>query len=87
VLVLDDLDVQANIPWVREKLFQLLNHRYAARLPTVITTALSMDELGERLASRLVDPTVCAVLYMGSANFHAQPASAAGPGRRGRPRR
>ncbi|HWQ29146.1 MAG TPA: ATP-binding protein [Dehalococcoidia bacterium] len=87
VLVLDDLDVQANIPWVREKLFQLLNHRYAARLPTVITTALSMDELGERLASRLVDPTVCAVLYMGSANFHAQPASGAGTGRRGRPRR
>lgn len=82
VLVLDDLDVQANISWVRDKLFQLLNHRYAARLPTVITTALSMDELGERLASRLVDPTVCAVLYMGAATYRAQtPAPARGRGR------
>ncbi len=67
LLVVDDLDVQANIPWVRDKLFQLLNHRFSARLPTVVTTALSMDELGDRLASRLVDPTVCSVLYMGVA--------------------
>jgi DNA replication protein DnaC len=65
LLVLDDLDTQTGIPWVRDRLFQLLNYRYTARLATVITTALSLDDLGERLASRLVDPAVCTVIVLG----------------------
>ncbi len=65
LLVLDDLDTQTGIPWVRDRLFQLLNYRHTARLPTVITTALSLDDLGERLASRLVDPGVCTVIVLG----------------------
>ncbi|MEX2246703.1 MAG: ATP-binding protein [Dehalococcoidia bacterium] len=65
LLILDDLDTQTGIPWVRDRLFQLLNYRHTARLPTVITTALSLDELGERLASRLVDPAVCTVIVLG----------------------
>ena len=59
LLILDDLDTQTGIAWVRDRLFQLLNYRHTARLPTVITTALSLDDLGERLASRLVDHAVC----------------------------
>ena len=39
LLVLDDLGTESATPWAREKLFQLLNYRYAARLPTVITTS------------------------------------------------
>ena len=39
LLVLDDLGTESATPWAQEKLFQLLNHRYAARLPTVITTS------------------------------------------------
>jgi DNA replication protein DnaC len=66
LLILDDLDTQTQIAWVRDRLFQLLNYRYTARLPTVITTALSLDELGERLASRLVDHAVCSVIVLGS---------------------
>jgi DNA replication protein DnaC len=65
LLILDDLDAQTSIGWVRDRLFQLLNHRYTSRLPTVITTARSLDDLGERLASRLVDPTVCAAIVLG----------------------
>ncbi len=65
LLILDDLDTQSNIPWVRDKLFQLLNYRHTARLPTVITTALSLDELGERLASRLVDHALCTAIVLG----------------------
>ena len=65
LLILDDLDTQTGIPWVRDRLFQLLNYRHTARLPTVITTALSLDDLGERLASRLVDPSVCTVIVLG----------------------
>ncbi len=65
LLILDDLDAQTGIAWVRDRLFQLLNHRYTARLPTVITTALTLDELGERLASRLVDHAVCTAIVLG----------------------
>ena len=40
LLILDDLGTQSTTPWAQEKLFQLLNHRYNGRLPTVITTSL-----------------------------------------------
>ncbi|HYM15872.1 MAG TPA: ATP-binding protein [Dehalococcoidia bacterium] len=73
LLILDDLDTQTGIPWVRDRLFQLLNYRHTARLPTVITTALSLDDLGERLASRLVDPAVCTVIVLGDPPRHDAP--------------
>ncbi len=65
LLILDDLDSQTSIAWVRDRLFQLLDHRHTSRLPTVITTALSLDDLGERLASRFVDHAVCSVIVLG----------------------
>jgi len=43
LLVLDDFGEQSTNPWVREKLYQLLNHRYNGRMPTVITTPYSLD--------------------------------------------
>lgn len=55
LLVLDDLGAQSSTPWAQEKLFQLLNHRYNALLPTVITTNQRLDELDPRLRSRLMD--------------------------------
>ena len=39
LLVLDDLGTESASPWAQEKLYQLFNYRYNARLPTVITTA------------------------------------------------
>lgn len=56
VLILDDLGTENATPWALEKLFQLLNHRYVARLPTVITTNQELDRLDPRLRSRLADP-------------------------------
>jgi DNA replication protein DnaC len=61
LLILDDLGTESATPWAREKLFQLLNHRYAARLATVITTFNKLDEIDERLASRMRDTTRCTV--------------------------
>jgi DNA replication protein DnaC len=58
LLVLDDLGAQSATPWAKEKLFQLLNHRYVARLPTVITTNLRLTDFEPRLRSRLADPDV-----------------------------
>ena len=59
LLVLDDLGTQATSPWVREKLYQLFNHRYVSELPTVITSADRPDEIDPRLRSRLDDRRLC----------------------------
>jgi DNA replication protein DnaC len=59
LLILDDLGTESATPWAREKLFQLLNHRYAARLATVITTSTPIDQIDERLRSRMSDTTRC----------------------------
>src|SRR5581483_6014137 len=58
LLVLDDLGTQSSTQWAREKLFQLLNHRYTENLPTVITTNEPISALDERLRARLNDPKV-----------------------------
>ena len=55
LLVLDDFGEQAGTPWAQEKLYQVINHRYNARLATVITTSCSLDELEGRISSRLSD--------------------------------
>lgn len=70
VLVLDDLGAQSSTPWAQEKLFQLFNHRYNARLPTVITTNLPIDDHEARLRSRMNDPAVCSVLPLAVPAFH-----------------
>ena len=61
LLVLDDLGTQATTPWVREKLYQLFNHRYNAALPTVITTADPLDDIDPRLRSRMLDARLCTI--------------------------
>jgi DNA replication protein DnaC len=71
LLVLDDLGTESATPWAKEKLFQLVNYRYIARLPTVITTTLAMGELDPKIATRLLDTSLCTVFeiqappYMG----------------------
>ena len=62
LLVLDDLGAQASKPWVQEKLYQLINFRYNAALPTVITTADSLEEIDPRLRARLMDRRLVTIL-------------------------
>jgi DNA replication protein DnaC len=58
MLILDDLGAENSSPWAQEKLFQLLNHRYSRRLPTVITTNADLDTIDPRIRSRLLDSTL-----------------------------
>ncbi|MYA94058.1 MAG: AAA family ATPase [Chloroflexi bacterium] len=58
LLVLDDLGVENPTNWAKEKLFQLLNHRHAGALPTVITTNTDIDELDPRIGSRMAQGAV-----------------------------
>jgi DNA replication protein DnaC len=55
VLLLDDLGTEKATSWAQEKLFQLLNTRYNAGLPTVVATNLPLRALAPRLRSRLTD--------------------------------
>jgi DNA replication protein DnaC len=70
LLVLDDLGTQSMTPWVREKLYQLFNHRYNAELPTVITTSDSLDEMDPRIRSRLLDGKLCSIFALTVPAFH-----------------
>ncbi|HEY8173097.1 MAG TPA: ATP-binding protein, partial [Dehalococcoidia bacterium] len=66
VLVLDDLGTQAPTPWAQEKLFQLINHRFNLRLPTVVTTNLLPEQLDDRLRTRLTDTSIARVYVLES---------------------
>jgi len=64
ILILDDLGTHSATPWAQEKLFQLLNHRYIHRLPTVFTLGAPLEELDERLRTRLTDPSLARLLIL-----------------------
>jgi DNA replication protein DnaC len=61
ILILDDMGTQSATPWAREKLYQILNERYNARFPTVITTSEKLEDLDARIQSRMLDNRVCTV--------------------------
>ena len=90
-LVLDDLGVHSATPWAQEKLFQILNHRYNAKLPTVVTVGCALDDLPEAWVSRMYDTKVSMIFeieapdYRGRPRKQAPPAQAPRRGGRGGP--
>ncbi len=78
LLVLDDLGVENASPWAREKLFQIIDHRYRARLATVVTMSRPLDEIDERLASRLGDPARGVVFAITASSFRGKKPAAGG---------
>ena len=61
LLILDDFGEQSTTPWAQEKLYQVINYRYNARLATVITTRCSLDEIDSPISSRFSDPRISLV--------------------------
>ena len=61
LIILDDLGVQSSTPWAKEKLDQLLNHRFINQLPTVIVSIVPIKELDERIRTRLIAADLCQV--------------------------
>jgi DNA replication protein DnaC len=64
LLLLDDIDTGGGTAWAREKLLQVVNHRYNASLPTVFTTTTRPQQMDERLATRLCDEGLSRVLVL-----------------------
>ncbi|HHX43658.1 MAG TPA: ATP-binding protein [Chloroflexi bacterium] len=72
LLVLDDLGTQNATPWAAEKLYQLLNYRYNAGLPTVITTNQSIEAMDPRLSSRLRHEGLVTMVPMYQPDYRAR---------------
>ena len=79
LLVLDDLGTENATPWAKEKLFQLFNHRYVAKLPTVITTNQTLQKMDKsdprvdidsHLASRMSDISRSTLVYVTAPTYH-----------------
>lgn len=69
-LILDDLGTESMTPWVKERLQQLLNSRYNAKLATVITTSKSLDEIDDRIRSRMLDTRLCKIYGITAPSYH-----------------
>ncbi len=72
LLVLDDLGTESATKWAREKLYQLFNYRYNARLPTVITTSQRFEDVDPRLKSRMLDPARCQIWEILAPTYRGQ---------------
>ncbi|MBN1161596.1 MAG: ATP-binding protein [Dehalococcoidales bacterium] len=80
LLVLDDFGEHIETPWVKEKIYQLINYRYNAKLPTVINTQYSLDEIMNNLdasiSSRLVDRKISVTFAILAPDFRTDRKSA-----------
>lgn len=52
VLVLDDMGTENATDWAAEVLYRILDYRYEAKLPTIITSNVTFGKLDGRLVSR-----------------------------------
>jgi DNA replication protein DnaC len=58
VLVVDELGAQTLRPWAADVLYDLINRRYARRLPTLFTTNYKLDDPGARNDAPTADRAV-----------------------------
>lgn len=69
LLVLDDLATESASLWAKEKLFQILDYRYVRRLPTVLTSSKPVDDLDDRVRSRLLDRRICQIVAITARSY------------------
>lgn len=65
LLVLDDFGAEQGSDWVKEKMFQLFNHRYGKSLPTIVTSNnIHLEGIDHRVYSRLHDSELVTLIKM-----------------------
>lgn len=82
LLILDALGEQSPTPWANEKLFQLIDYRHLNKLPTIITTAKYLNEVDERIYSRIMDARLCAICAIKAPGYRGVPLKATSHRRR-----
>ena len=73
VLLLDDMGTEHDTPWVHEKLFQIINHRYMHQLPTVMSTNLDLRDFDPRIQSRLCDQRLSEMIATTTQDYRERP--------------
>jgi DNA replication protein DnaC len=73
LLIVDDMDAVSSFPRAQERFTQLLEARYARRMPTVLTTYGGWDTLDPRLVSRLRDARLVQLLRLAAEDYRRQP--------------
>jgi DNA replication protein DnaC len=66
LLILDGLGTHTTTSWAEEKLRQIVNHRYNAGLPTVVTVSGELGDIDPYLLSRLRTPGLSRVIQVTS---------------------
>jgi DNA replication protein DnaC len=69
LLILDDFGTQNATSWAQEKLFQIINYRYINKLPLVITSNLSLNDIDPRIHSRLDDAALVKDIFINAPDF------------------
>ena len=69
LLILDDLSTKSATPWAREKLYQILNYRYNAELPTVITSTSTINEIEPQIRTRMLDKRLCDIYAIDAPSY------------------
>ena len=69
VLILDDLSYESLSAWAREKVFQIIDYRYLRRYKTVITSTKELEEMDNRVRTRLSNRLRCDVIAITAAAF------------------
>ncbi len=73
LLILDGFGKHSSSAWAEEKLNQIINFRYNAKLPTMITSQLSLDELEEKhesLFNKILDEGLCDIRAIPMPSYH-----------------
>ena len=70
LLVLDDLGVESDTAWVNEHLDTIVDYRAVRRLPLIITSNLSKDELPPRIRSRVQRVPFGKVVTITAGEYH-----------------
>lgn len=65
ILALDDLGAENPTDWTRERIFELVNARYRARLCTLVASNLEPERQESRIASRFRDVDLCRCEFAG----------------------
>lgn len=73
VLILDDLGAESASSWSDAVLFEILDHRYRNRLPTMIVTNCPLDEFDPRITSRLQDTDFVTVVENRAPDYRRRP--------------
>jgi len=58
VLILDDFGAEYQTDWASARLFEIIDSRYRAELPLLLTTNYDLKDLPQRVVSRFCDPAL-----------------------------